>query len=775
MESDSVFASFFRSGTSCLAVAALVSPLLVACGGGGTDATTPTAPPAPPPPPAATEVAAGQRTQVTLGAAGGSLALSTREGASFTLTVPPGAVPAGTELALETAAPAAGRRLHLRLLPAGLVPAQPLVLTMALPAALALPSGATLVYDRAPVPFARLADGRIELRLRALAGTAAASPASSRQRALAARPLASAPVAACSGVPVLETTPEGGLADTAPIVADDYGSCMLGAVNALALSGQFGEAVRLASAIGAYLQSIGAANTDGLSNRFVDEARSLACTAYGLALDDAAATTVTSFATLSRAVKPVLFWEAAVQRLGAVCPGVPATRYVNVVENLTSDALRFYASRQGAVVDVGSVEYTEAVQEARDGEEAVAQVRSLEPPAPVRALAEAQIQERAQPALVDAVLQAPWQRCRDSGQFDELARLVDSAGELGSVLKAAQYCATQLQALGRLSNGDVAETLSPALGGERAGVNRTRSSLYVPRNGRLELSGAIGTLGCPSGRTGGSEGLSVRIAGVEVRRLTAPYLSTPVFIEMASALQTARVADDAFEAPLTIERVGAPCSGFWGESPAPLLQLDLSFNNDMQITSVTRTHRCTAVLDRSSPNPSNYRYHRSFVFAEPLAGLPAVSSTDCGPVPWFMRSELRRLDARTLQWEHTADYSGGDRYLSGLATSIEVGLKFNRAGRVTITSEVLAGACDASYVSEGATQGNWVRSYSNFTAAAYRDWLLSPCGFPTLPSTVTFDVVAGERGGSNLEALNDFTRDGYASRSRITIRFEPAP
>jgi hypothetical protein len=139
-----------------------------------------------------------------------------------------------------------------------------------------------------------------------------------------------------------------------------------------------------------------------------------------------------------------------------------------------------------------------------------------------------------------------------------------------------------------------------------------------------------------------------------------------------------------------------------------------------------------------------------------------------------MRSELRRLDARTLQWEHTADYSGGDRYNSGLATSITVGLKFNRAGRVTITSEVLAGACDASYDSEGATQGNWVRSYSNFTATAYRDWFLSPCGFPTLPSTVTFDVVAGERGGSNLGAFNDFTRDGYPSRSRITIRFEPA-
>lgn len=542
---------------------------LSACGGGDD----------PPPPPAATEVAAGQRAQATLGAAGGTVQLATAEGARFTLAVPAGAVPEGTVLALETATPAAGRRLHLRLLPAGLVPAEPLALTLALPASMVLPSGATLVYDRAPVPFTRLADGSLRLQLAALAG-AAGSAAGGRAQALSARaprPMAAPPTPACQGVPVLDTTPEGGLADSAPIVADDYGSCMLGAVNALALSGEFAEAVRLASAIGAYLQSIGAANTDGLSTRFLTEARSLACTAYGQALDEAAATPVTTFATLSRAVKPVLFWEATVQQLGAVCPGIAASRYVEVVENLTSDAMRFYASKQGAVVDVDSVEYTEAVAELRAAPQVQAQLRSLQAPAPVQALARAQVQQRAQPAIVDAVLQAPWLRCRDSGQHDRLMELMESAGSPAAVKTAAQYCGTLLQAQAQDASGTVTATLTPALGGVSAGQQRTGGSLAVARGGTLVLEGPIHALQCPAGRSGGTEALQIRLGSTVLQTLTAaPYLATRLVIDIAQALRSAGIDASGFTgATLTLSRTGSPCGGFWGDNPEPLLTLEL--------------------------------------------------------------------------------------------------------------------------------------------------------------------------------------------------------
>jgi hypothetical protein len=544
--------------------------LLAACGGGGDPA---------PAAPTATDVAAGQRAQAAIGAAGGSVVLSTREGASFTLTVPPGAVPEGTVLALETATPAAGRRLHLRLAPAGLVPASPLVLTLALPPTLALPAGAALVYDRVPLRTSVLADGRIELRLPALAGNAPAAGAGEpRARALSARSLTTRAPSACGGVPALDPTPDGGLADSAPITADDYGSCMLGAVNALALSGQFAEAVRLASSLGAYLQSIGAANTDGLSTRFITEARTLACTAYGQALDAAAGTTVTSFAALSRAVKPVLFWEAAVQQLGALCADIAPTRYVSVVENLTTEALRFFASRKGAVVDVGSVEYTEAVAEARAGPAAVAELRSVQAPAPVQALARAQVQERAQPAIVDAVLQAPWQRCRDSGNFDTLIELMQLAQSPPGVKHAAQYCATQLQAQARNGTAAVTATLAPSLGGISAGNQRTSGSIEVATDGTLTLEGPIRALPCPAGSVGGSESLQVKLGSTVLHTLTAaPYLSTALQIDIAAALRSAGINASGFSgATLTLSRSGSPCGGFWGDAPEPLLALNLT-------------------------------------------------------------------------------------------------------------------------------------------------------------------------------------------------------
>lgn len=554
-----------------LALAAWLVALLSACGGGE---------PEPAAPPAAVEVAAGQTAQATLGAAGGTVLLATREGARFTLEVPAGAVPEGTLLALETAPPAAGRRLHLRVRPAGLVPASPLRLTLALPPALTLPAGAALVYDRAPLPFARRADGSLELQLVALAaGTAgaAAAPVEGRARALSARALSAPPAPACAGVPELEATPEGGLTDTSVVEADVYGQCMLGAVGGLASSGQFAEAVRLASAVGAYLQSIGAVNTDGLSTRFLTEARSLACTAYGQALDAAADTTVTGFAVLTRAVKPVLFWEAAVQQLGATCAGIPPTRYVDVVENLTTRALAFYAGKKGSVVDVGSVEYTEAVAELRAAPQAQAQLRSLQAPAPVQALARAQVQERAQPAIVDAVLQAPWQRCRDDGAYDRLIELMQAADSPAGVKTAAQYCGTRLQAQGKDRSGAVTATLMPALGGVAAGQQRSDGRIDVATDGTLVLAGPIRALQCPAGSGGGSESLQVLLGSTLLQTLTAaPYLASGLEIDIAQALQAAGIDAASFTgATLTLRRSGNPCDGFWGEPPEPLLTLEL--------------------------------------------------------------------------------------------------------------------------------------------------------------------------------------------------------
>ncbi len=756
-----------RRARAALLLSALMSTLWLTACGGGDDA---------PAAPAPTEVAAGQQASQALDVAGGTVLLATTEGLRVELALPDGALPAAATVGVSTASATAAQRLHLRFAPAGTVLEKPATVTITLPPSMALPAGGTLTYDGVPLPTTRLADGRLQVQIARFAapaatGSSAVDAADGRRRALAAP---AAP--ACGGLPEFA---EGGLTARTAADVELYGGCMVGAVNALAITGQYEQAAQLATATAAYLQSTGS----GDAARFLTEARTLACTAYGQALDDAAATTVTSFATLTRAVKPVLFWEAAVQRLGAVCPGIPPTRYVSVVENLTSDALRFYASRQGAVVDVGSVEYTEAVQEARDGEQAVAQVQSLEPPAPVRALAQAQIEERAQPALVDAVLQAPWQRCRDSGQYDELIRLISHTGELGSVLKAAQYCGTRLQAVGRLDSGDMSETLAPALGGERAGTSTTRGSLYVPRNGRLELSGAIAALGCPSGRSSGSEALSVRIAGVEVRRLEAPYLGSPVLIEMASALATAGVAEAAFEAPLTIERIGHPCAGFWGDSPAPLLQLDLSFSNDLRVTVFRTRDTCNVLVDPTPP-VSDAKYFRSDITDESSPqSLPLDRRVNCGPRDWSATQQLRRVDARTLRWQQDARWLFSWYGLGPVAGYGEgaiaqwtyYNVQFARAGRVTVSFEQTAGSCRYD-------EDSGVGVYALTLVRSGLEKAVSSCvrAFGAEPtSSISFDVVAGHTQSflSRFEAFAYVEADTLirAHVSSVTIRFEPAP
>lgn len=574
-----------------LSIALLLT--LAACGGGGDE-------PATPPPPAATTVAAGQAAQQNVGAAGGSVSLATHEGATFMLEVPAGAVGAGTPVSITSAAVATGQRFHLRLAPAGLVLADGLeaTLTITLPTTMALPTGALLVYDGVPLPYTRQADGRITLRLARFAGTpaAAGSAAPERARALAARPLADTP-AACAGVP---GTADGGLSGGDPIEADLYGQCMVDTVNRLAASGEFADAVRVASAVGAYLQSIGAANTDQLAGRFADQARSLTCTQYGRVLDNAANGRIENMGSLHQLVRPVLFWEATRQRLGAQCPGIGNTWHVTVIEALTDAAIRFYASKQGAIVDANGVEYTEAVREARSGNDTVSQVRALQAPQPLQQLARTQTEQRAQPALLEAMLQAPWQRCRDSGNFDKLIELMQLLRQPASVKAAAQYCATQLQARAMGANGQATATLQPALGGVRAGELRASGTINVARDGRLELTGPIHALQCPSGQAGGSESLQIKLGSTVLQTLTAaPYLATALQIDIAQALQAAGIdAADFRNGTLTLVRSGSPCGGHWGSNPEPLLTLELT--SGLCVPPAGRSHCVTVLADLNS-------------------------------------------------------------------------------------------------------------------------------------------------------------------------------
>lgn len=540
--------------------------LLAACGGGAGSET---------PPAAATEVASGQSAQQALGTGGGSVTLATREGARFELVLPDGALPEGATVSLTTASATPSQRFVVRLAPAGTVLLKPATITVTLPAAMALPAAGTLTYDGVPLAVTRLPDGRLQAQISHFAGSAATAGTQKQAQAASVPP-------ACGGVPDFS---DGGFTASAAVGVEIYGQCMVGAVEALAATGQYAEAARVAAAVAAYLQSTGSGDAAG----FVARAGTLACAAYREAAQRANTTPVTAMGALHTVLRPVLFWEKTTQQLGAAC----SVDYTAIATAKTSEAMAYYIGRKGTIVDATAPAYTEAVAEAREGKATVQQVQSLPGAPAVNTLAKAQHEERAQPGLLDAMLQAPWQRCRDSGNFDKLIELMQLMDGPQAVKSAAQYCGTQLAARGTAA-------MDPAIGGVSAGRQVTAGSVSVQADGQLQLSGPIRALQCPAGSAGGSESLQIRLGSTVLQTLTAaPYLASTLEIDIAGALRAANLEAATFTgATLTLHRMGSPCGGFWGDSPQPLLTLDLSGN--VCVPPAGRDHCVTVLADLDS-------------------------------------------------------------------------------------------------------------------------------------------------------------------------------
>lgn len=139
-----------RSFTGLLASATLA---LTACGGGGGgDPVSPAAP-------AAVQTDTSRSARVSIGPAGGKLSVTAADGRRYTLTVPPGALSAATEITATPvesmgAAPlAAGLKGAVRFAPAGL--------TFAQPASLLVEGAAPLRPGLRAVGFSRSNDGQV--------------------------------------------------------------------------------------------------------------------------------------------------------------------------------------------------------------------------------------------------------------------------------------------------------------------------------------------------------------------------------------------------------------------------------------------------------------------------------------------------------------------------------------------------------------------------------------------------------------------------------------
>jgi Tol biopolymer transport system component len=389
---------------------------------------------------------------------------------------------------------------------------------------------------------------------------------------------------ACGAAPSLQTN--GGLTVEDALEIELYGACMVTTIQALAANEQFAEAVRVANSVAAFLQRTGAGN----ATQLITQASTISCTAYGLALGHARDTTVTSMGILYNLIKPILFWETTVQQLGTTCSGWPADEYQTVINAKTAEAEAYYKLLKPNLTDTSSSNYTAAKTEVGQSAQAKNEVLALNPPPAVRSTVANDVSQRAQPVLLDAMLQAPWNSCNSiNADYTELMNLMVTLNSPDSVKDASQYCGTLLQAQTKNLAGTVIDTLTPKLGGISASQKRTDGSIKAAKNAKLVLNGPIQAMKCPVGSASG-ETLTIKLDGTTLQSgLTAPYLSNPLEINIASALETAHPSATAnlAQAILTLERTGSTCGDFWGTNPVPLLSLTLRFAGPPRLAFMT--------------------------------------------------------------------------------------------------------------------------------------------------------------------------------------------
>ncbi len=565
-------------------------------------------------------------TSQTIGAAGGTITLTSTNGTAFEFVVPAGAVRGGTTFTLATRVPVNGKRFNLVVQPAGLIflRGNAATVTVTLPGGQRLAATGGMGYNGHPIPYTVLSDGRLRVRLASIEDPGSAA---GTIRASAAR---QPPVAACGAA---QDFIDGGLNADDLIVVEAYASCMLAAAQNLALNEQYAEAVNVASTVAAYLQAIG----EGNPHVRIAQASSIACVAYRAALDRATAATVSTMGTLYGLIKPIMFWEMTVQRLGTTCPAISLTEYQTVIATKTDEAKAYYATQKPQLTSTTSPAYTASRVEAQQSAQTVTEVTALAPPPAVQSTLTAQVTNKAQPSLLDAMLQAPWNRCRVTRSYDELISLMASFESPAALQTAAQYCGTQLSAQTKDSTGVVKATLTPTLGGVSGATQNVIGKLNADKKGHLLLTGPILSLECPASVTGGTEALVVKVDGTTIQSLqSAPYLGNTLDVDIAAALQAAHPGGTAniTAADVTFERAGTPCAGFWGTTPVPLLTLTLDFltpfavdfiklpGTDLGLGGEDTSDRPTS--DRSVPFTLNAGAGTSASFLYPTAATMAI-------------------------------------------------------------------------------------------------------------------------------------------------------
>jgi hypothetical protein len=309
--------------------------------------------------------------------------------------------------------------------------------------------------------------------------------------------------------------------------------------------------------------------------------------------------------------------------------------------------------------------------------------------------------------------------------------------------------------------------------------------LRVNRNGSLVLTGPIRALQCPTGLTSGTETLVLKIEGTVVQTLsTAPYLADPLTIDLTAAMSAAHVADNATQAALTVERVGAPCSGYWGVSPVPLLTLNLNLAAMPDLDVVRVLSYTSQPLPPPDNGPTDFQNCYDARYVNVRADATAPFSYPA-PLSICSFSASMRLTKTDGTWVVSADYASNS---TGALSNLLFRMTFDRAATVTMVmnpnwrtasvaclnynqggySAYLGASYETDFVPGQSTFGNLTPVPGGGTAAT------APCpqaGSVPYSESLSFQVAAGQTvlfGATAVNQAGSVTGTGTMATIRLS-------
>lgn len=558
---------------------------LCACGSGGSEET-----------PSAAAVALGDPVSRTIGAAGGAVE-STSLGVKVRLTFPADALASDTVVSMTPLQPAAGDALSLKLTPSGVFFAKTVTLALEYPAGTVPDKTAMLRQslsgqDAFVVTSVDTTARTVSGQLTTFGGaTLTALAAEGRKSALRATVQANPPADGGGTLTVSQLTSIDALIQSGQRRLD-----------ALVADERFGPAYALQVSLAALIQRSGEDGYTARAEPFLRAAHDSACAARARAIATSQAATITQFGQFKSLIEPILYWDAAAQRLGTgPCNGIStdSAAHAVIAKELAFAKLKMEQGRSPSDVAKPSTE----VKDARAVISILRQLQRTDASAP--SIQQADLRRHAaglharpmslnlgpfaaglQSEFIDPMLvparNTAWKMARDNSSLAHYPILLDAFGPTAVLQQDAQYVRTSISVVARNGSGNIMSTtaMGVALVGD-VPTEPVRTASLNARNASIEIGGSIGILNVDAGE---SESLQVTFDGVEVARISSSGDMlmgpgrTPSALTASSLLAAAGFpSDDRGIHTLRILRTGAANALRLGITDDVLVAVTLNF------------------------------------------------------------------------------------------------------------------------------------------------------------------------------------------------------